>query len=333
MIRKSILFLLMISMAGLANAQYIPAFRPDSIEKKDAGKEYWDAGNFFKHMEVSLSLGTTGIGIDVAAPICEYFQVRLGFDYMLPFKKNYKLLMAANGEAARQYDEKGNRKVTNFNKIADYIYNESGYELDDYINMTGKLTMKNLKLLFDIYPLEYNKHLHATLGVYWGPEEFYRMDKGDGADVTLSYMSSYNSKYEAASADDEIKSYGKLDLYPGDYDHDFNSGGKMHKKGEPYLMQPADDGSVVIHSKSWSIKPYVGVGYTGRLVKKRDDWKISAELGALFWGGTPLQQTQDGTDLSTKVCNIKGSLGHRIALIEALTVYPVLNFRIAKTLF
>ena len=45
------------------------------------------------------------------------------------------------------------------------------------------------------------------------------------------------------------------------------------------------------------------------------------------------QQTQDGTDLSRLVCNIKGSLGHRIALIEALKVYPVLNVRIAKTLF
>ena len=333
MIRKGIICLLLVSMTGLAKAQYIPAFRPDSIVKKDGGKEYWDSGNLFKHLEVSLSLGTTGIGIDLAAPICEYFQVRLGFDYMLPFERNSKLMMAANGEAAHQYDENGNRKITNFNKIADYIYEESGYDMDDYINMKGKITMKNLKLLFDIYPLEYNKHLHATLGVYWGPAEFYRMDKGEGANVTLSYMNSYNSEYEAASSDDKIKSYGKIDLYPGDYDHDFVSGGTIHKKGDPYLMQPADDGSVTIHSKSWSVKPYIGLGYTGRLIKKRDDWKISAQLGALIWGGTPLQQTQDGTDLSRLVCNIKGSLGHRIALIEALKVYPVLNVRIAKTLF
>ena len=69
MIRKGIICLLLVSMTGLAKAQYIPAFRPDSIVKKNGGKEYWDSGNLFKHLEVSLSLGTTGIGIDLAATI------------------------------------------------------------------------------------------------------------------------------------------------------------------------------------------------------------------------------------------------------------------------
>ena len=80
------------------------------------------------------------------------------------------------------------------------------------------------------------------------------------------------------------------------------------------------------------MKPYLGVGYTGRLIKSRDDWKVSAALGVLFWGGTPLQQTQDGTDLED-VCNIKGTMGHSIALVEALKIYPVLSVRFAKTLF
>ena len=319
--------------AALAEAQYIPAFRKDTVEVKDPGKEYWSKGNTFKHLELSVTLGTTGLGIDVAAPICDFLQVRLGYDYMLPFKRKFEMPLAGGGEAARVYDETGNRKVTKFNEIQNYIYDQSGYELEESIPMDAKITMNNLKLLFDIYPLAYNKHLHVTAGVYWGPSQFAKAEKGSGADVTLSYMASYNNQYEQAAADDPIKKYGRLDLYPGDYDHDFVSGGTIHKKGDPYLMQPADDGSVTIHSKSWSVKPYIGLGYTGRLIKKRDDWKISAQLGALIWGGTPLQQTQDGTDLSRLVCNIKGSLGHRIALIEALKVYPVLNVRIAKTLF
>ena len=331
--KRGILCILMACTAALAEAQYIPAFRKDTVEVKDPGKEYWSKGNTFKHLEVSITLGTTGLGIDVAAPICDFLQVRLGYDYMLPFKRKFEMPLAGGGEAARVYDETGNRKVTKFNEIQNYIYEQSGYELEESIPMDAKITMNNLKLLFDIYPLAYNKHLHVTAGVYWGPSQFAKAEKGSGADVTLSYMASYNNQYEQAAADDPIKKYGRLDLYPGDYDHDFVTKGVMHKKGTPYLTQPTENGAVTIQAKSWSVKPYLGIGYTGRLIKSRDDWKVSAALGVMIWGGTPLQETHDGTDLSTKVCNIKGTMGHSIALVEALKVYPVLSVRFAKTLF
>lgn len=331
--KKGLLCFLMACTVGLAEAQYIPAFRTDTVEVKDPGKEYWSKGNTFKHMEVSVSLGTTGVGIDIAAPICEYFQVRLGYDYMLPFKKSFNMPLAGDGQAARQYDDLGNRKVAPFDKIANYIYEKSGYDIDDHIQMDSKLTMGNLKLLFDVYPMKYNKHWHVTTGIYWGSSQFAKAVKGSGADETLSYMKNYNSQYEAASDDDEIKGYGRLDLYPGDYDHDFVTNGTKHKKGEAYLLQPTEDGDVTIKAKSWSVKPYLGVGYTGRLVKNRDDWKVSADLGILIWGGTPLQETNDGTDLSKKVTNIKGSMGSTVDFIKFLKVYPVLSVRFTKTLF
>ena len=332
-IKRYIMVPLLTCLSATVCAQYIPAFRTDTVEVKDPGKEYWSKGNTFKHMEVSVSLGTTGIGIDVAAPVCDFIQVRLGYDYMLPFKRKFSMSLAGGGEPARQYDELGNRKVTPFNEIAEYIYQNSGYDMDDHIQMEGKMTMNNLKLLVDVYPLSYNKHFHVTAGVYWGPKEFARADKGSGADVILSYMANYNSQYESAAADDPIKKYGRLDLYPGDYDHDYVTAGVMHQKGKPYLLQPSENGDVRIQAKSWAVKPYLGIGYTGRLIKTRDDWKVSAQLGALIWGGTPLQVTNDGTDLSTKVTNINGSMGTTVDLVKALVVYPVLNVRIAKTLF
>ena len=39
--KKGILCIVMACMAGLAEAQYIPAFRTDTAEVKDPGKEYW----------------------------------------------------------------------------------------------------------------------------------------------------------------------------------------------------------------------------------------------------------------------------------------------------
>jgi hypothetical protein len=68
-------------------------------------------------------------------------------------------------------------------------------------------------------------------------------------------------------------------------------------------------------------------------VKSRDDWKISAELGVMIWGGTPVQRLHDGTDMSKDLTNIPGAMGNVISFTKALKVYPVLSVRFAKTIF
>ena len=70
----------MACFAGLTKAQYIPAFRTDSAIWKDPGTDYWKKDKLFKHLEVSLTLGTSGVGLDVAVPVSQIVQVRLGYD-------------------------------------------------------------------------------------------------------------------------------------------------------------------------------------------------------------------------------------------------------------
>jgi hypothetical protein len=310
----------MACFAGLTKAQYIPAFRTDSVIRKDPGLDYWKKGNSFKHLEVSLTLGTSGVGLDVAMPVSRYLQVRLGYDYMPQFKKQVSMKLAGGGEAARQYNAEGNRIKTKFDRIQQYLYEMTGMEIEDQIMLTGKMTMHNVKMLVDIYPLKYDKTWHITAGVYWGADEFAKAENTDESLRTLSLMSYYNQAYNEAAPDDVIKSYGRLTLYPGD------------ANGKPCLVDPAADGSVRISTKSNAVKPYLGFGYTGRLIKSRDDWKVSAELGALFWGGSPTQRLHDGTDLSD-LSNIPGALGSWVNVFDALIVYPVLNVRFAKTIF
>jgi hypothetical protein len=139
-------------------------------------------------------------------------------------------------------------------------------------------------------------------------------------------MASYNKLYDEAAADDPIKKYGRLDLYPGDYGRDFVVKGVMHKKGDPFLLQPAEDGTVRITAKSWSVKPYLGVGYTGRLIKSRDDWKVSAALGVLIWGGAPtLKVSSDDINLVKDIKNVPGKKGDYVSKFKKLPVYPVIN--------
>lgn len=319
--KKIILACLALCSVVTAEAQYIPAFQKDVVVKKDPGTHYWSRGNVFKHMEISLTAGTSGIGLDVAAPICTFMQVRLGYDYMPQFKKQLKMNLAGGGQAARQYNAQGNRIKTPFDRIQQYMFEQTGQEMDDHILMTGQVTMHNMKVLVDIYPLKYDKHWHITTGVYWGPEEFAKAEDAMESQKTLSLMEDYNQLYDATDANDPIRNYGRLALYPGD------------SEGKPCLINPAADGSVRINTKSNAIKPYLGIGYTGRLVGSRDDWKVSAELGVMIWGGTPSQRLHNGIDLSKNVTNIPGTLGDYVSIIKALKVYPVLSVRFAKTLF
>jgi len=331
--RKIIIVCLTLCHVMMADAQYIPAFQPDTKVKIDPGTDYWSKGNTFRHLEVSLTVGTSGVGLDLAVPICSFLQFRAGYDYMPRFKKSFNMNLAGGGQAARQYNDAGNRIRTPFDKIEQYIYEQTGMELEDHIVMTGKLTMNNLKLLVDIYPLKYNKHLHVTAGVYWGPAEFAQNVVSSESSKTIALMEYYNQSYNSAGEGDAIKEYGRLTLYPGNYAHDITQGLTQHHQGDPYLPEPAADGTVSVSVRSNPVKPYIGVGYTGRLVSSRDDWKISAELGAMIWGGTPSQRMYDGMNLSKDVTDIPGSLGDYISVIKALKVYPVLSVRIAKTLF
>ena len=329
--RRFIIICLTLGFTLTVNAQYIPAFK--KAEKKDPGTNYWSKKNTFKHLEVSLTLGTSGVGIDLAAPLCDFMQVRLGYDYLPQFSKSYNMYLAGGGQDAKQYNDQGNRIRTPFDNIKQYMYEQTGFDLEDNIVMNSKMTMQNMKFLIDIYPFKYNKHWHFTTGIYWGTDEFAKAENDPQSDKTISLMSEYNKKYESAGDDDFIKSYGTLKLYPGDYANDRTVGLTQHHKGDAYLTDPTNDGKVSISVKSKSIKPYIGAGYTGRLLKARDDWKVSAEFGIMIWGGSPVQKLHDGTDMGKELMHIPGTMGKTIGLTDALIFFPVLSVRFAKTIF
>ena len=82
-----------------------------------------------------------------------------------------------------------------------------------------------------------------------------------------------------------------------------------------------------------SFKPYLGFGYGGRLLKDRDDWHVSFDAGAMFWGGTPSLYTHDGVNLTKDIEGAKGKVGDWIDFIGGFKVYPVLSVRFTKTIF
>lgn len=139
---------------------------------------------FFNHVAVGLSAGTTGIGIDVAAPICPYVQVRAGVDFVPNIKINTDLDIDAP--------------------------QVSGYDIPNNIDVEGKVGFTNGKLLFDIYPFK-KSSFHVTAGAYFGSSKIVKAyNEKEGI---LQDVADYNNDVEAGV----IPNGKKIGVELGDY--------------------------------------------------------------------------------------------------------------------
>ena len=314
--------------------------------------QYWKEHNIFQHLDISLTAGTTGIGIDVASPVGKYVQLRAGYEFMPRFTKRMAFDLTINGQPARAYDKDGNRQETTFDRMKDFLYEFTGYDVGDHADMIGKPTINNFKFLVDVFPFRQNKHWHFTAGFYWGPSRFAYAENAIESMQTLSAVGIYNQmynkavngdpliEYEGVSLDvpeelyQKIKDLGRLGFAVGYFKHDIiDANGDVHKAGERYIVEPDNRGMVTVTAKSNSFKPYLGFGYGGRMIKNRDDWRVSFDCGAMFWGGTPDLYMHDGINLTEDVENVSGQVGTYVDLFSALKVFPVLSFRITKRIF
>ncbi len=348
---------------------FTSAQEPQALEQKESHSEYipvwqyWREHNIFQHLDLSVTAGTTGIGLEFSLPIGEYFQLRAGYDYMPRFTAKMKFDILIGGKPAHQYDTNGNLVETAFDKMQKLMKSFSGYDVDEHVDMVGKPTMNNFKLLLDVFPFKANKHWHFTAGFYWGPSQFAVADNTTEAMTSLLSVGIYNRIYERAQKRyplldwedmgiseeiidkyhlnfipteiyNQIISYGRLGFGLGSFTHDFvDDNGLERKRGEAYNMEPGADGMIHVKAKSNAFKPYVGFGYGGSLSKKRDDWKISFDAGVWFWGGSPKVYTHDGVDIVYDVEGIGGQVGDYVDLFKMFKVYPVLNLKITKSLF
>ena len=333
--------------------------------------QYWKEHDIFQHLDVSVTAGTTGIGFDVASPVTKWTQLRLGYEFMPRFTKTMGFDMTINGQPARSYDEDGNRQETRFDKLKEFLYSFTGFDIDDHVEMIGKPTINNFKMLVDVFPFQNNKSWHFTAGFYWGPSQFAEAVNSTEAMVSLVSAGIYNKMYESAMTGaplisfdpdqfptlagvgikmpepvrEKFKQYGDMGFVVGYFTHDiYNPDGSVLKsKSTPYIVEPDEDGMVRVTASSNSFKPYLGFGYGGNLLKKRDDWKISFDCGAMFWGGTPELVVRHGLKLSNgtyrdvslteDVENINGQVGTYVDLFSAFKVFPVLSLRITKNIF
>lgn len=311
------------------------------------------AQNMFNHLDLGVTLGTTGIGLDAAMPVGDYVKLRTGFEVMPRFNYDMNFGVESFDGTGTSIDQ------STFNRMAEVLYGLTGFKVDQNVTMKGKPTMWNFKFMVDVYPFKNNKHWHFTAGFHWGPSKIAEAVNAQEDSPSLFAVGMYNHIYDVAYADwvldiptplietettgavymdpnmeKTILSMGRMGIPIGKYSHDMTDAqGNGHKQGETYYMQPNENSMVSVDARTNSFKPYLGVGYEGRLIKGNDNYKIGFDAGVMFWGGTPSIITHDGTDLVHDVEDINGKVGDYVKLIKGVKAFPVLNLRITRRIF
>lgn len=277
----------------------------------------------FEHLDIGVTLGTTGVGIDVATPLSEQFRVRAGFSFVPEF--DVKMNFSMDGENG-----------SNVNSVADKFADLTGLAIDDNIDMIGQPNIFNGNLLVDFYPIK-NVNFHVTAGFYVGSSRIASACNAIEDMATLVSASMYNNIYDNIEAGEPI--FGDVYLSP-ELEEKFLSYGRMGvhlgnrvDTGEPYIMEPDENSTVKVDVFVNSFKPYLGVGYGGKLAKNNDCVRIAFDAGVMFWGGAPKVVTHDGVDLVRDVENIGGKVGEYISIAKGLQVYPVLNLKLSFRVF
>ena len=285
----------------------------------------------FDYLDLEISAGSTGLGIELAAPISDAFRVRAGFSFMpeVDVKMNF-------GIEGRKQDENGNWVPTKFDSMAGKFQDFLGLEINDNIDMLGTPNFYNGNLLVDYYPIK-NSNFHITAGFYIGPSKVASACNTIEEMPSLLGVTLYNNLYDKIANGEPI--YNDIYLAPEIEEKFLNNGrlgihiGDRVDTGEPYMMVPDENSTVKADIFVNAFKPYIGVGYDGLVSKKNNNIRIGFDAGVMFWGGTPEIITHDGTNLAKDVENIGGKVGRYVEFAKGLKVYPVINLKISFRLY
>lgn len=295
-----------------------------------------DTHGVLNKLDVGVTVGTTGIGLELGTPLTKWAKLRVGASFIphINLPMHFGLMAYTEGTSI---------STGNFDKIQDMMYDISGYEIDDVVDVNAVPKMWNFKCLVDVYPIPNNHHWRVTGGVFVGNNTLGTARNVMEEMPTLLAMNLYNKIYDIFMEDyfidhpivgnnyispdilDEIKarlqSYGMMGVHLGDF-----------KNGEPYFMQPDKDGTVSARALINKVRWYGGIGYETTISKDKR-WNIGVDLGAMFWGGAPTVIAHDGVNMSDDLVNIRGSVGDYMDLMSHLKVYPTFEFKIGYTFF
>lgn len=360
---RNLLVLLLLIPSFYGFGQY--TIDTDSIGVIDSEplKESKFAGWFKSHhvaddLDVGISIGSMGIGLELKTPVTKWAAIRAGVDWLPRFSMPMSFNLNTYSIGADGKLESSN----NFNHVASMLYDMTGLRIDETVHMKGRGSMTNFKFIIDVFPIPNNNHWHVSAGFYAGTSKIADAYNTYQEKPTLVGINIYNRAYEyfdnlesiynvpvgggvymnpdlVEKLQDRFREYGRMGIHIGDFSHDMvGSDGKIiYKEGDPYIMEPAPDGTISAKAFVNHFKPYVGAGYSTHLDKNKK-WYFSVDVGALFWGGKPDVINYDYSknipvNFTKDLVNIRGKVGDYMKTIKAFPVYPVLALKVSYSIF
>lgn len=218
----------------------------------------------FNHLAVGVSVGTPGIGVDVASPIGNYLALRAGVSFMPNFTFN------SDVDVDLDIQE----------------YGEESTELE----VEGSLGRTSGELLLNVYPFR-RSSFFVCGGAYFGGGKLVKI-KGHSDELR-----------------DLVSQGNTAGIEIGDY------------------TIPVDaNGDVAGGLKVSSFRPYLGLGFGRAVPKKR--------VGFMFELGVQFHKTPEVYSDSGKLQQLGEMADNDFSdIIDQLTVYPVLKFRLCGRIF
>lgn len=322
MLRKLSACAFLISTAFAANANAISA---DSLSSRDR--------MIFNHLDASVSLGTTGLGVEVSTPVTKYLKVRAGVEWMPRFSMpvSFGLESYRDGEAG----------AGNFTRQQEMMKELTGIEVDDRVDMDCKPHLVNFKFLIDIFPWS-DSRWHITAGFFAGPRKIASAVNSINEMHSLFAVNLYNSFYDRVMSPDffDTPLWGDVYLSPEaamELQNKMGEAGTVgihvgnFKDGSPYMMTPDKEGMVKANAYVNSFRPYLGFGYGGPIAGSKR-LSLSFDAGVLVWG-KPKIITHDGVNLASEVTDIKGKVGDYVDVMRSFRVYPVVEVKLTYKIF
>lgn len=310
----------------------IPAVAQDaaSLDFKQSEKPH-----YFNHLSIGVNVGTTGIGFELNSNVCDWLNLRAGFDFVPHFTYDMKFHIQVGDYIESKYDVDGNRVETRFDRMADYMKQLTGLTVNDEIDMVGEPHFNNFKFIADIYPFR-NKRWYFSAGFYWSSSKIGRAFNTTADMSSLLAVSIYNNIYEKVINEEDIidgialppdicsrfEEYGRMGMHVGDFKSD----------GTKYMMVPGDDNMVRANLQVNAFKPYFGAGYSGN-ISRDGRLTFAVNAGILLWGGRPRIMLHDGVEMISELDNIWGQVGHYVDIVRPFNVYPMLNASLSYRLF
>lgn len=261
-----------------------------------------DDFGFFNHLSAGVSLGTDGIGIEVAAPLTYNFAVRAGYSLMPKFKYSKGLDLGLSDQDKADM-ARGTYK---------------GAFLSPEVDLEGKLNMGDFKLLIDWYPFR-SSSFHATAGFYIG--------RGTVVEVTNKrpfIKDGYDAGIELGDASSTVN-YGmsRYTLKP-----DENGNLKVEAKVNGFKPYLGIGFGRAVPKGSVGVQFDLGVQFWGKPEVHGNMEYIEPSTGQVVTRyekinkNRIISQNKDYQDLKDA-----------IKTIEKIGVYPVLNIRINGRIF